>query len=41
MEREYVIVGGGNRSTKIRLAPAQLSAIPHLTVIENLAVPRG
>src|SRR5438128_10708400 len=28
MENDYVIVGGGNRSTKIKLAPADLRKIP-------------
>ena len=31
MEKDYVIVGGGNRSTKIKLAPAELSRIPQAT----------
>jgi prolyl-tRNA editing enzyme YbaK/EbsC (Cys-tRNA(Pro) deacylase) len=39
MERDYVIVGGGNRSTKIRLAPEHLRALPHATV-SDIAVPR-
>jgi len=40
MQRDYVIVGGGNRSTKIKLAPAHLLSIPNATVIERLAIPR-
>jgi prolyl-tRNA editing enzyme YbaK/EbsC (Cys-tRNA(Pro) deacylase) len=39
MEREYVIVGGGNRSTKIKVAPQHLSALPH-AVVADIAVPR-
>ena len=40
MEREWVIVGGGNRSSKIRLAPAELLKVPGAKV-EEIAVPRG
>jgi prolyl-tRNA editing enzyme YbaK/EbsC (Cys-tRNA(Pro) deacylase) len=39
MERDYVIVGGGNRSTKIKLAPAELRKLPRATVAD-IAVPR-
>ena len=39
MERDYVIVGGGNRATKIKLAPAELRKVPRLEVVD-LAVPR-
>ena len=39
MEREYVIVGGGNRSTKIKLAPAELRKVPGVQVVD-IAVPR-
>jgi len=39
MEREYVIVGGGNRSTKIRIAPEHLLRLQRATVAD-IAVPR-
>jgi len=39
MERDAVIVGGGNRSTKVRLAPAELRKLPAVEVVD-LAVPR-
>ena len=39
MERDAVIVGGGNRSTKIRLAPAELRKLPRAEVAD-IAVPR-
>jgi prolyl-tRNA editing enzyme YbaK/EbsC (Cys-tRNA(Pro) deacylase) len=39
MEREYVIVGGGNRSTKIKLAPEHLARLQRATVAD-IAVPR-
>lgn len=39
MEREWVIVGGGDRSTKLRLAPAELRKIPNAQVAD-IAIPR-
>jgi prolyl-tRNA editing enzyme YbaK/EbsC (Cys-tRNA(Pro) deacylase) len=39
MEREYVIVGGGNRSTKVKLAPQHLTKLPRATVAD-IAIPR-
>ncbi len=39
MERDYAIVGGGNRSTKIKLPPAELRKIPGVEVVD-IAVPR-
>jgi len=39
IERDYVIVGGGNRSTKIKLAPEHLRAMPRASVAD-IAVPR-
>ena len=39
MEREYVIVGGGNRSTKVKLAPEHLRKLPRASVAD-IAVPR-
>ena len=39
MTKEYAIVGGGNRSSKIRIAPAQLLKIPPARVAD-IAVPR-
>lgn len=40
MSADYVIVGGGNRSTKIKLPPAELHKIPHVTV-SDIATERG
>jgi prolyl-tRNA editing enzyme YbaK/EbsC (Cys-tRNA(Pro) deacylase) len=37
MTQESVVIGGGSRSLKIRLAPAGLLRIPGSTVIEGLA----
>ncbi|MEO6260124.1 MAG: YbaK/EbsC family protein [Thermoanaerobaculia bacterium] len=39
MDRQWVIVGGGNRSSKIRVAPGELLKIPGARVAE-IAVPR-
>ncbi len=41
LTRESIIVGGGSRSSKLRLAPAQLQKLPHVRVVEGLATPRG
>ena len=40
MDRDYVIVGGGNRSTKIKLAPSELRRIPQANTAE-IAIERG
>jgi len=40
MEPDWVILGGGNRSSKLRVAPSVLEALPAVRVIEGLAVPR-
>ena len=40
MEPDWVILGGGNRSSKLRLAPEALSALASVRVIEGLAVDR-
>ena len=39
MERERVILGGGNRSSKIRMAPGELLKLPN-SKVEEIAVPR-
>ena len=41
MEPDWVILGGGNRSSKLRVAPSVLAALPSVRVIESLAVARG
>ncbi|HEX2883449.1 MAG TPA: YbaK/EbsC family protein [Candidatus Limnocylindria bacterium] len=40
MEPEWVVLGGGNRSSKLRLAPESLRALPSVRVVEGLAVER-
>jgi prolyl-tRNA editing enzyme YbaK/EbsC (Cys-tRNA(Pro) deacylase) len=41
MEPDWIIVGGGNRSSKLRVAPSVLAAIPSVRVIEGLAFVRA
>jgi prolyl-tRNA editing enzyme YbaK/EbsC (Cys-tRNA(Pro) deacylase) len=40
MERPEVVLGGGGRDTKLRLAPEELRKIPGLRVVPGLAHPR-
>jgi prolyl-tRNA editing enzyme YbaK/EbsC (Cys-tRNA(Pro) deacylase) len=39
LDRTSVVLGGGNRSSKLRLEPAQLLALPAAEVVEGLAAP--
>lgn len=39
MERSSVVIGGGSRSCKIRLAPAVLDELPQARVVDDLALP--
>jgi prolyl-tRNA editing enzyme YbaK/EbsC (Cys-tRNA(Pro) deacylase) len=39
MEQPRVIIGGGNRSSKVRLAPAELLKLPNASVAD-IAIPR-
>ncbi|HYO77049.1 MAG TPA: YbaK/EbsC family protein [Thermoanaerobaculia bacterium] len=39
MERPRIVIGGGNRSSKIRIAPSELLKLPHASVAD-VAVPR-
>ena len=38
MARESVVVGGGSRSLKVRVAPALLAGLPNAEVVEGLAL---
>jgi prolyl-tRNA editing enzyme YbaK/EbsC (Cys-tRNA(Pro) deacylase) len=40
MEPEWVILGGGNRSSKLRLDPAAMRLLPSVRVIQGLAAER-
>lgn len=37
MERDWIILGGGNRTSKIKASPEVLRIVPHVTLVENLA----
>ena len=39
LERESVIIGGGNRTSKVRLDPAELTKLPNVRVAD-ISVPR-
>ena len=41
MEPDWIVLGGGNRSSKLRVAPPALSQVPSVRVIEGLAFVRG
>ena len=40
MEPDWIVLGGGNRSSKLRIAPSALGTLPSLRVVEGLAVAR-
>ena len=40
MEQPEVVMGGGNRSSKVLLAPGELRKLPHAEVIADLAKPK-
>lgn len=40
MNNERIVLGGGNRSSKLLLDPQELLKLPDLQVVENLAIPR-
>jgi prolyl-tRNA editing enzyme YbaK/EbsC (Cys-tRNA(Pro) deacylase) len=40
MEPDWIVLGGGNRSSKLRLAPSFLGALPSVRVVPGLAVER-
>jgi prolyl-tRNA editing enzyme YbaK/EbsC (Cys-tRNA(Pro) deacylase) len=41
MTRPWVIFGGGNRSSKVRLVPAELRKLPGIEIVDGLAVPKA
>ena len=40
MEPDWIVLGGGNRLSKLRLAPSVLGALPSVRVVPGLAVER-
>ncbi len=41
MGQEKIIMGGGNRSSKVLLAPSELTKIPTVIVVQDLAKPKS
>lgn len=41
MAPEWVILGGGNRSSKLRIAPSALRSLPAVRIVDGLAVERA
>lgn len=41
MDNTEIVLGGGNRSTKILLDPKELLKMPNVEVVESLAIPRA
>ena len=41
MEQAEVVMGGGNRSSKVLLNPQELLKLPNVEVVENLAQPKS
>ncbi len=39
MDREEIVLGGGNRSSKLKVKPDALLALPSVKVVEGLAAP--
>jgi prolyl-tRNA editing enzyme YbaK/EbsC (Cys-tRNA(Pro) deacylase) len=40
MEQARVVMGGGNRSSKLLLNPNELTKLPNVVVVEGLAKPK-
>jgi prolyl-tRNA editing enzyme YbaK/EbsC (Cys-tRNA(Pro) deacylase) len=40
LQRPEVLLGGGNRSSKLRLDPHELLKLPNVMVVDNLAIPQ-
>lgn len=41
MQQDKVVMGGGNRSSKLILDPAELKKLPNLEIIAELAKPKA
>ncbi|MEM7194039.1 MAG: YbaK/EbsC family protein [Pseudomonadota bacterium] len=40
MKPNFIILGGGNRTSKLKVSPEIFRQLPNVEVIENLAIPR-
>ena len=41
MEQEEVVMGGGNRSSKVVISPLELAKFPGVQTVDGLAKPKG
>ncbi|MCV0403678.1 MAG: hypothetical protein K5924_08195 [Chloroflexi bacterium] len=41
LDRPWIVLGGGNRSSKLRLPPDALQALPAVRVVDGLAIDRS
>lgn len=41
LDQQEIVMGGGNRTSKIRLHPQELTKLPHVEVVEGLARPEA
>lgn len=39
MQCDYIILGGGNRTSKLKVAPSVLELLPHVEIVSELANP--
>lgn len=39
MELDYIILGGGNRTSKLKVPPAIFRSLPDCDIVEGLAKP--
>ena len=40
MDSEWIVLGGGNRSSKLKIAPGALRLLPSVRIIDGLAIER-
>ncbi len=41
LENEEIVLGGGNRSSKVLLNPQELKKLPNVQIVEGLAIPKS
>lgn len=41
MQQPKVVMGGGNRMSKLELNPHELTKLPNVTIVDDLALPRA
>lgn len=40
MDAEWIVLGGGNRSSKLKIAPGALRRLPSVRIVDGLAIER-